>query len=604
MAVTDLTNTIWLFNDTVDLEDAELIDFGLNFKSNNVTYDTFSFSPGRTSTFIYYSVSPSRTQAYSTSAGWANTSYKVISITGGYDATNSHLISWLTNNATLLPSDLTGYTWTGNSTLTMSLTDDIFNINFTNNDVNYSSFRFVTSPVPDGSLIFLNYDFTTVYQDYGVGGFWFDDFYKTINITGGSDVTNSTLIAWLEENGTLTAPQPQPSASISIGNLSLAKSFIGDIEVSKIFLGNVKLYEKQAPQPTGWTFGVSGLTNSNPALTRTDDAVGKTWSKNSSTGLISTDFDEDFNFEEVVDGNNTFIRIPKMYYKRTTDTIQLSDHSQTGFEVHSLFVDESGNEMNYFDVGKYKAYMNGSKLESKANKTAYGSISITNGRTYARANNTSSYQYLIDDIRLVSFIWMLWMVVFATRNTEDVMGTSWYSYSGATTGNTDSLVNNNLTYPRSICAQDPTTHSFKFFGIEDIVGAGREWVDGIAFNNLDIYVAYKPSTYISPSKVSNLTDAGYIKLSYAQVNNSSGYTIKTMGLDNDNAAIMYPSEATTDTNYNTYYCDAQYTGSGIKAFCFGAYSFYAHEGLFCCSSNGDFSTANGTVRLRLCRQPI
>jgi len=257
MPITDLTNTIWLFNDTVDLEDAETTGFGLNFKSNNVTYDTFSFSPGRTSTFIYYSVSPDRTQVYSTSTGWANTNYKAISITGGSDATNSHLISWLTNNATLLPSDLTGYTWVANNSLNLPYSNITFsNIIFTSNSLQYSSIVFfadLQEDLDDDEYyeLWFSYDNTWVYNYVDGTSLipsseaWSNNNFKTIQFIGGQDATNSTLIAWLEANGTLTAPQPVVTPNISIGNLSLAKSFIGNVEVSKIFFGNVKLYEKQ-----------------------------------------------------------------------------------------------------------------------------------------------------------------------------------------------------------------------------------------------------------------------------------------------------------------------------------------------------------------------
>ena len=254
---------------------------------------------------------------------------------------------------------------------------------------------------------------------------------------------------------------------------------------------------------SGWTFGVSGLTQSTPALTRTDDSANFTWSKNASTGIITTDFDNYFNFERVVRGNNTFVRIPKMYFKRTADTIQLSDHAQEGFSVHPCFLDESGNENAYFDVGAYKGYNNNGVLESKSGISPTGSVSLTDWRTYARANNTGSdYQYFVGDMRYMSLLWMLWMIVFADRQTENVMGIDWYSYENATSGNTDSLVNNALTYPMSICGQDPTTHSFKFFGIEDVVGAGREWIDGVVFNGSAIWVSTKPSEYNVTSEIS------------------------------------------------------------------------------------------------------
>ena len=354
----------------------------------------------------------------------------------------------------------------------------------------------------------------------------------------------------------------------------------------------------------GWTFGVSGISGSSPTLTRTDDSVGYTWTKNSTTGIITTDFDEVFNFEEVTDEyTNVFIRIPKMYYKRTADTIQLSDHAQTGFAVHPLFIDDNDNEMDYFDVGKYKGHYTNASLCSLPNETITGSISLYSFREGAREwnpDNTSQsyYQYQIDDLRYLSWLWMFWMVVFATRQTEDVMGTSWYAASNATTtGNTDDLVNNNLTYPRSICGQDPTTHSFKLFGIEDVVGAGDEYVDGISNNSGTIYYSFKPSKYINnPTSSSD----GYLTLDY-NVPTDSGYIV-SMGLGT-NAAIMLPNNV-TDGSSTTYFCDYLFSStSNNRCFYFGAREFSVYYGLFqlSCSS---FTYTSYFITSRLMRQYI
>lgn len=348
----------------------------------------------------------------------------------------------------------------------------------------------------------------------------------------------------------------------------------------------------------GWTFGVSGLTNSSPTLTRTDDSVGYTWTKNSTSGIITTDFDEIFNFEEVTDTNgNVFIRIPKMYYKRTADTIQLSDHSQTGFACHPLFLNESGQEMNYFDVGKYKASYQNSELHSYVNVTASGGLDIAMCRDGARENNdydNAAYQYQIGDLRYLSWLWMFWMVVFATRQTEDVMGTTWYSYSGATTGNTNNLVNNNLTYPKSICGQDPTTHSFKLFGIEDVVGAGFEFVDGVTFNYGNVYYSLQPSKYVN--QATNST-TGYQQLSYSRA--LGGY-ISSMGLDTNQPAIMIPYDA--NGSLSTYYCDYIAYASGVRTLYFGADIFNGNYGVFHCGSDRNFSYQYINIFSRLMRQ--
>jgi len=379
-----------------------------------------------------------------------------------------------------------------------------------------------------------------------------------------------------------------------VNNSNLLKVYAnGDIK--KAVVNGYVVYEKSSSG--GWTFGVSGLSQSTPALTRTDDSANFTWTKNSSTGIITSDFDSYFNFERVTHGGSTFVRIPKMYFKRTADTIQLSDHAQTGFAVHPAFLNESGNENDYYDVGCYKGYNDNSVLKSVSGVSATGNVSLTNFRTYAQANNTGSdRQYFVEDMRYLSLLWMLWMVVFADRQTENIMGTTWYSYSGATTGNTDSLVNNNLTYPMSICAQDPTTHSFKFYGIEDVVGAGREWIDGVAFVDTTIKFSLKPSEYVSD------TFTNYTDLSYTRPTTSGNIT--EMGLDSNYPAIMYPSATDGTTTYTTYYCDREYYGGGTVALYFGAFYFGASYGVFCCYGNGAFSRADDNLRSRLCSQPL
>ena len=97
-AVTDLTGTTWVFNDTVNLITQKVwIDFiDLNKKQFN------GISPSGVT--MYYGFLDDKGEqdglmAYDTS-GWLNPAYKAITITGGIDATNSALISWLESSAT------------------------------------------------------------------------------------------------------------------------------------------------------------------------------------------------------------------------------------------------------------------------------------------------------------------------------------------------------------------------------------------------------------------------------------------------------------------------------------------------------------------------
>ena len=110
-------------------------------------------------------------------------------------------------------SDLTGYTWVANVTPYVYPNAEYY-LNFSSNSADFTRLKMQ------------NWDFFY----YAVDGYlrvfrsetsaWTNSNYQTISITGGSDVTNSILIAWLEANGTLTAPQPS-TTDIYINNTLL-----------------------------------------------------------------------------------------------------------------------------------------------------------------------------------------------------------------------------------------------------------------------------------------------------------------------------------------------------------------------------------------------
>ena len=89
-------------------------------------------------------------------------------------------------------TDLTGYTWVGNSSSLSGLDNiTIYNLSFTSNNTSFITFKFEL--YSNRPVVFcLSYDSTNAFIADGTG--WIDEAYKTIQITGGTDVTNSTLI--------------------------------------------------------------------------------------------------------------------------------------------------------------------------------------------------------------------------------------------------------------------------------------------------------------------------------------------------------------------------------------------------------------------------
>lgn len=104
-------------------------------------------------------------------------------------------------------TDLTGYTWVGNNSLNITSSYGVFYIDCSCNDIteggSYQGLAIgykYSAYMGGGDFISGSNAFLLGQFDSGsIAGY-------TITFTGGTDATNSTLISWLESNGTLTAP--------------------------------------------------------------------------------------------------------------------------------------------------------------------------------------------------------------------------------------------------------------------------------------------------------------------------------------------------------------------------------------------------------------
>ena len=147
-------------------------------------------------------------------------------------------------------SDLTNTTWEIKNwpTITTS-TDNTYNINFTANNISYTAFRLRNN----GDYNYIYYNTTKVFDsDLGSWGDYAN--YRTITITGGTDVTNATLITWLEANAT---QQVAPTGKTQLGTRTITKKMLGTREITKEVVNGVVVYEKQAP--SGGTISLRGV---------------------------------------------------------------------------------------------------------------------------------------------------------------------------------------------------------------------------------------------------------------------------------------------------------------------------------------------------------
>lgn len=350
-------------------------------------------------------------------------------------------------------------------------------------------------------------------------------------------------------------------------------------------------------------YGVDGVGGSDPTLTRTDSAVGLSYSIGAKE--IISDFSRCYpwsEMQEVVDDvGNVFIKIPKFYAKVTqnlngTYKYQISGCYYDGFST--LFVDGRGEEIDYVLVGKYEASGSSSKAESKSGRPALVSLTLDKMRTACEANGEGYQQY---DILIDAILKLLFMIEFATTNSQSIMKgwTSSDNTAALITGHTDTVktpsgsANQNYS-DRDSCNSDGY-HACKYRGIENPWGNVFVWVDGISFSEEKIFICFDPSSYKS-AKV----DAPYFYMGDRAV--SEGYVSRVTPFEKM-PLLGYTTEVAGSNN--SFFCDrCNFTKAGTVLFCGGSWYYDDRAGFWGWHGGSNESYVHSSIGGRLCFKPI
>ena len=164
------------------------------------------------------------------------------------------------------------------------------------------------------------------------------------------------------------------------------------------------------------------ITNSNPAWTRTDEAVGKTFSASVGSTAGHSDFDSCMPWSGMVRetiGSDVMVKIPKFWYKRWLDGniehVQIADGAATGFSVHPMFYYGS-TECDHIYVG---AYHTASGYVSQTGKAPLVNIKRSDARTGSK-NKGAGWSQL--DFSANAGIQMLILVETANNNVQATIG--------------------------------------------------------------------------------------------------------------------------------------------------------------------------------------
>ncbi len=319
-------------------------------------------------------------------------------------------------------------------------------------------------------------------------------------------------------------------------------------------------------------YGVSGLYQIDPALTRTDDAVGMDFVINSSSGTVDSDFDDVFPWNEttiVTNEAGKFLRFPRMYFRVGAD----SSHRLTDVAV-SKAPHDIGNwyEVAPFLYGCYGGSVSDGKLKSVSGVSRQASTTRAGFRSYAAANGTGYYQL---DLYHRTVVMLLWFIEFATKKSDSIM-TGRIAGSGTQGGNAVRQTGgtDNLSTPSGF---ETAYGQMRYHYIEDFIGNLWEFVDGICCKGVGDY------DYVTddPDNFSDDT-TGKTPLCYPVPNNN---WLTALGWDNDNPFMCMPAETNgvSDTmffgDYSDYadasdpvlFCGASYDNAissyGLAYFC-------------------------------------
>ena len=331
-----------------------------------------------------------------------------------------------------------------------------------------------------------------------------------------------------EDGGTL---------DIDITSLTLTQSVMSTFYVKGIGTG---VADNQSESVSLWVgsnviLGVSGLYQSEPTLTRTDDAVGKTWTM--SNNVISSDFDSLFPYNlmkrHTIDGDE-FVFIPELYLRIGYDT----NGYLTDVAVAPLEMTAGENQVvvhvDAFYFGAYGASTANRKMYSKTGVERQYSMTRTNFRAYAKARGEKYRQLDLAHMRVLDF---LWLIEFATKNSDAVMR-GYTSYNG-TCGATDSL---------TVPSGQLSNGRMRWRYIEDFIGNGLEFFDGL-------------TGYAATDDASKYKDNSTGDLTFPSVNQAC---LSALKIDASKPLLAVPGAIVNNTDYNTFFCDyARLDGSAV-----------------------------------------
>jgi len=240
-----------------------------------------------------------------------------------------------------------------------------------------------------------------------------------------------------------------------------------------------------------------------------------------------------------------------------------------------------GNDCDWFALGRYKGYYDGSKLRSLSGKTPTASQTIGTFRTYAQAGGTGYEQSAFFQL---TYRQAMYMLKYLGQNAQNAVGRGFVDGNSAAhiTGGTNALgMDYGETTGKVQCS---------LFGVEDFWGSINEYIDGI-YSNSSRQLSAADGNY-------NDTGSGYNTISSATASsNWDGYPRYPVGTSEGGFAPLVSN--TNKGSGSTYFCDGASVNADRLAFFGGNWSDASAAGVFTLNVSRSASISSATVSSRL-----
>lgn len=276
------------------------------------------------------------------------------------------------------------------------------------------------------------------------------------------------------------------------------------------------------------------------------------------------------------------VEIPKFYY-RFDNTEEYIDLYISDTNFAGSHVSPHHDRKHELDKAYIAAYVSNSKYSSQS---GYDPLTNKSLGDFRKGHSNKGNGYSTWDYAAKKTIEMLYLVEVADFDSQSAVGCG-----NINSGNVFKTgLNDNMLF-HSGCINSDSGVRYRW--IENLWGNVYQFVDGILFNNDEIYICK------DPDKFSDCITPDYIKLSYRKASDDG--VIKNFGFDENHPWAMCPAEVCDDDDEGRkHICDYYWYNNGLRILIVGGNcNNGSFAGLFFFSCNYSPSVTLWTVSSRL-----